>query len=99
LAGELIPIRVAITSKAHKFLTKRAERLGRDRDEEASRIFTWACVQLIRLAGPKERVYTQAQVDAQLAAARLSYKYQIERLRERLRERLGEREATDGDRP
>ncbi len=95
MSGELIEIRVRIPSRAHKFLSKRALRLGREREEEAGRILQWACMQLIeraaKAANAPERTYTQAEVDAQMATARRAWDYQRRR-----REWHAEREAPDG---
>lgn len=46
----LIEIRVRLTSKAHKTLTRRAQRLGRDRDLEAGRLLNLALIRLIEEA-------------------------------------------------
>lgn len=46
----LIEIRVRITSKAHKTLTRRAQHLGVDRDLEAGRLLNHALVRLIKEA-------------------------------------------------
>lgn len=61
MAGELIEIQVKLTSKAHKFLTKRALHLGRDRDIEAGRLLNQKLLELIE----RQRVHDAGRETSQ----------------------------------
>jgi len=88
MADERIPITVNVTSWCHKFLTKRAMRLDRDRDVEAGRLLSAMCLQLIERADaaavPPVKTYTEQEVNSHMAGLRKNYEGQIARLRERL---------------
>jgi hypothetical protein len=95
VSDERIPITVSVTSWCHKFLTKRAMRLDRDRDVEAGRLLSAMCLQLIERADavvPSGRTYTEQEFNAHMAGLRKNYESTITTLRAR----LAEREATDG---
>jgi hypothetical protein len=98
MTDERIPITVSVTSWCHKFLTRRAARLDRDRDVEAGRLLSVMCLQLIEqakvAAEPPVKTYTEFEFNAHMAGLRKSYEATIATLRAR----LAEREVSDGQR-
>lgn len=86
----LIEIKVRITSKCHRLLTRRALQLGRDRDEEGGRLLNRMLLQLLdsplppALPNERGRTYTREEVDAEINKAvqqRLSRRSVEERFR------------------
>jgi hypothetical protein len=98
VTDERIPITVSVTSWCHKFLTKRAMRLDRDRDVEAGRLLSAMCLQLIERADtatlPAGKTYTEQEFNAHMAGLRKNYESTIATLRAR----LADREASNGQR-
>jgi hypothetical protein len=97
MSGELIETPVLLSSKTHKQLTNRAERLACDRAVEGGRLVHSALATILaRAEAPPERTYSQADMDR--AAAWYGKRVKEDRARhereiETLKARIAELEA------